>query len=113
MRVFSQPHLIYTYQHKHLSIINGFIILKSKSQLKTLHCTDRHKASHGEIRYKLFTDVLFNYYYWLCSTAQGEGKEEGERRRETETYWLTSPPSVIEFLSPSKTEAGIKHWVIH
>jgi len=47
------------------------------------------------------------------STEGGEEREEGRRRRESETYWLTSPPSVIEFLSPSKTEAGIKHWVIH
>lgn len=46
------------------------------------------------------------------STGGGEETEEG-RRREYETYWLTSPPSVIEFLSPSKAEAGIKHWVIH
>lgn len=47
------------------------------------------------------------------STGGGEKREEEKSRREFETYWLTSPPSVIEFLSPSKTEAGIKHWVIH
>lgn len=35
------------------------------------------------------------------------------RRREEETYWLSSPPAVVELLSAPQGEGCIKHRVIH
>lgn len=71
----------------------------------TYVCTiskDRNIAKHEETVCIFFTGNTF----W-------DEIFESTDKKKCETYRLTSPPSVIKFLSPSKMESGIKHRIIH